>query len=216
MTTMTKLSLALALAFAGASYSTAADEIEKKFNAKPVLLFGYAFGGDDMGTLEYDDGSSSDVSAGGGFTMGGGFDFIIDAEKTGFSKDLGVQLTGAYKFDSATAENADITMDRFEFTVLPYVAVNDKVTVGAGISFHTGVELSTEMDGAGSDSIEFDAATAFVGEIGIQHSAQLKWGIRFTSVEYTPASLNGRDISDVGLDKVGGNNFGGFVSFYFK
>ncbi|MBU2882516.1 hypothetical protein KO525_08765 [Psychrosphaera sp. B3R10] len=213
MTTLTKLGLALALAVSGASFTTQANSddtaTEKKFNAKPFMVFGYAFGGDDMGTLEYEDGSSSDVSAGGGFTMGGGVDIAIDSESFGFSKPIGVKLSGAYKFDSATADNADITFDRFEFTVLPYVQLNEKVTLGAGVSFHTGVEFSLEMDGSGSESYEFDGATAFVAELGFKQNEQLSWGFRFTSVEYTLANYSGAEATS-------GSNFGGFMTYSFK
>ncbi|MDC2889383.1 hypothetical protein [Psychrosphaera algicola] len=213
MTTITKLGLALALAVSGASFTSQANSddtgAEKKFNAKPFMVFGYAFGGDDMGTLEYDDGSTSDVSAGGGFTMGGGVDIGINSESFGFSKPIGVKLSGAYKFDSATADNADITFDRFEFTILPYVQLNEKVTLGAGVSFHTGVELSSEMDGSSSESYEFDGATAFVAELGFKQNEQLSWGFRFTSVEYSLANYSG-------VEATSGSNFGGFMTYSFK
>lgn len=217
MTTISKLGLALTLALTGTSFSALAnDEGGKKINGKPIVVFGYAFGGDDMGELEYEDGSSSSVSAGGGFTIGGGFDFDIDTSALEFDKKIGVQLTGAYKFDSATADNADITMDRFEFTVLPYVAINEKVSLGAGVSFHTGVEFSAEMDGSSSDSLEYDAATAFVAQLLYKQSEQFQWGARFTSVSYTPSSINGQDLSNFDIEDTGASNFGIFGSFSFK
>lgn len=218
---MTKLTkLALALVITGYSYAAQANDEtateDKKFAPKPFILFGYSFGGEDMGSLEYEDGSSSDVSAGGGFTMGAGIDLAIQPESIGLSKPVGVQLTGAYKFDSATADNADVTMDRFEFTILPYVNVNDQVRIGAGIAFHTGVEFTMEFDGSSTDSIEFDAATALVLELGFKQNEQLNWGLRFTSVDYAVSKANGRDVSGYGIEDTGASNFGAFMTYSFK
>lgn len=216
MTIRTKLALALSLAL-GTTTAFAADNasMNKSYEAQPILLVGYAFGGDEVGSLDYDDGSSSDVTSGGGFTFGGGIDIAFDSDKIGLPKPIGVQATAAYKFDSATADNADVTFDRFEFTLLPYVKLNDKVSLGLGIAFHTGVELTAEFDGAGTDTVEFDTGTALVAEVAYEQSPQLKWSLRYSSIDYSVSKVNGTDVSDFDLEDIDGSNIGAFMVYRF-
>jgi len=208
--------LATVLAFALSSNAMAAESASQstsKVSVKPIVLMGYAFGGEDMGSLEYDDGTSTDISAGGGFTLGGGLDLDLSNMDLGVEKDMGVRLTGNYHFDSATASNADVTFDRFEFSVMPYVQLNEKISVSAGISLHTGVEFTAEFDGQSDETLEFDGATALVAEFVYKYSDQLSWAVRATSVDYEASTINGRSLDGFDTDAISGSNVGAFMIY---
>ena len=203
----TGLSLTAALLLASTSAFAAEKEVSMpSAQVTPFLTAAYAFGGDDMGSLEYEGGGSSDVAAGGGYTLGGGFKF--EPMEQPFEKPIGVFLSANYHADSATADNADITFDRFEFNVLPFVQLNEMVHVAAGVGFHTGVEFSYEFN-SDSFSVEYDSAMALIVEIGFQTSEQFSWGIRATSVDYEYKGNGGSLTTD-------GNNLGAYFNYYFK
>ena len=203
-----KKSVLLAVSSLLLSNATFAQEAEKSlpFSFKPMIVLGIATGGDEMGTLEYEGGSSTDVSAGGGVTLGGGFEIQAN------DKPFGATATINYHSDSATASNADITMDRFEFTFLPYYQLNEQIQVSAGLSMHTGVEF--EIDFQGTNTIEFDSASALVFEVRyLLESGDMALSGRYTSVEYEATSLNGRSVS--GGEAVDGSNLGLFFTWSF-
>lgn len=204
----TGLSLTAALLLASTSAFAAEKDVSiSGVEVTPFVTAGYAFGGDDMGGLKYEGGGSSDVSAGGGYTLGGGFK--VELENQPFSKPIGVYLSANYHADSATASNADITFDRFEWNVLPYVQLNEKVHLAAGIGFHTGVEYSYEFDGEQDINAEYESATAFIAQLGFQTSEEFSWGVRVTSVEY---EFKG----PFATVKTDGNNIGAYFNYYFK
>lgn len=203
-----KKSVILALTSLFMSNAVLAQEAEEAspFTIKPMVIVGIAGGGDEMGTLEFEGGSSTDVTAGGGVTFGGGFE--IQANE----KPFGATATINYHSDSAVASNADITMDRFEFTFLPYYQVNEQIQLSAGLSMHTGVEF--EIDFQGTDTIEFDSASALVFEIRyVLESGDMALSGRYTSVDYEATKVNGRSVS--GADTVDGSNLGLFFTWSF-
>lgn len=194
---MKKIGLSLLLAtgmFSGNAF--AAESID----ATPFLKLGYAFGGDDRGELNYEGGGSSEVTSGGGYTIGGGLRFPINS--LDLSKNVGLNLSAAYHADSATASNADITFDRFEFAVMPYVELNEKVTFSAGVEFHTGVEWTLEDDYT-DITLEYDSATALAAELIFNTGTPaFKWSIKAALVDYSGSDFD---------EEISGSNVGAFL-----
>ncbi|NVK25379.1 MAG: hypothetical protein HWE10_10665 [Gammaproteobacteria bacterium] len=206
---MKKMSMLTLASLFVAGTATAQEPVaaDAPFTFRPMLVIGIATGGDEMGELTYETGDSTEVSAGGGITLGGGF------EVQSADKPFGATVTINYHSDSATASNADITMDRFEFTVLPYYQLNEQIQVSAGLSMHTGVEL--EVDFEGTETLEFDSALATIVELRyLFETGDMTLSGRFTSVEYEPTSYNGRSVS--GGEVVDGSNLGLFFTWSFN
>ena len=213
------------LASASVSAGNEAPSKSTPFDAKPIVLMGYAFGGEDMGGLKYDDGSNTDISAGGGFTFGAGVDLSLNQYELIKDRDLGVRLTANYHFDSATADNGEVDFDRYEFNIMPYVSINEKVNLAAGVSFHTGVEYVCKLDQIGcfegvNINIEYAGATALVAELTYKQSEQLSFAFRATSVEYEAKTVNGVSVNggaaQDGLLKPSGSNFGAYMVYAFN
>jgi len=201
---MKKIGLPVLLALGMTSgAAVAAGDSAEPLKASPFFKAGYAFGGEERSGLEYDDGSSSDISAGGGFTIGGGLRFPIQGLE--IDQDVGVNLSAAYHGDSATASNAEITFDRFEFAIMPFVELNDKVTFAAGVEFHTGVEWSGEDDRS-EFSVEYDASTAIAAELIFNtRSKNIQWSIKAALVDYSATDFD---------EEISGSNVGAF--FYWS
>ncbi len=191
-----------------ANEQTNQDQPQQTLKINPIAFIGYSFGGDDVGSLTYEEGGTSDVTSGGGFTLGGGLD-LFNAEYA-----MGVELTGAYKFDSAVASNADVTFDRFEFSAMPYYQINDTTRFGLGITQHTGVELSTEFD-RNNSSDKFNSALGFFAQVSFKVSEQLYVSGRYTSIDYEtdPITFYGYGYQYKYQLEVDGSSIGLFMTY---
>jgi hypothetical protein len=209
MKSLHKLSyLSLAALTMTAQVKATESETQSSFTIKPIVEMGLAFGGDDVGTLEYENGDSIDVTSGGGAFFGGGFD-------VGFNgKPYGVLLTASYQGDSASASNAEVSFDRFVMNAMPYIRVNDKIAFSAGVTFHNSVEY--EMDYYGTETAEFDSASGLVAEIRYLASEQWIVSGRATLIDYSISKFNGYDVSSYAEETLSGNNLGIFVTYAFS
>ncbi len=198
MTALTFGAMALGASQVAAEESSV--KFEDQFKSQAMFVMGVGLGGEEVGELRYEGGGSSTVTAGGGISLGAGMD-ITNTEKL-----YGIELTGVYKFDSAAAENADVSFSRFEFTALPYYQINEQARFGLGVSRHAGVEFSMEMDGRGSSSVEFDPAMALVAQLTFATSDVMNWGVKFTSVEYEAN----------GIKPISGSNASVFLNYRFQ
>jgi hypothetical protein len=181
-------------------------QVAKNYTIKPMIVIGIASGGDELGDITYENGDTLEITAGGGFTFGGGF----DVQST--DKPIGAMATINYHSDSADASNGSISMDRFEFTVLPYYQLNERVQVALGLSMHTGVEY--EEDYYGTTTVEFDSAFATLVELRyVFENKNMALSGRYTSVDYDASEVDGRSIS--GIEPFDGSNVVLFFTWSF-
>jgi len=178
----------------------------KSYTVKPMVVIGLSSGGDELISVTYDNGDTGEVTAGGGFTFGGGFEF------QSIDKPIGVMATVNYHSDSEESSDASFSMDRFEFTVLPYYQLNERVQVALGLSMHTGVEY--EQDYYGTTTVEFDSAFATLIELRyVFENENMALSGRYTSVDYEISKFDGISIS--GADSIDGSNVGIFFTWSF-
>lgn len=154
--------------------------------------FGFAFeadleyGGDDVATVNFTDGSSQHVKAGQGLTLALGGHYRA-AESSPFS----VRATVGYKFVTTAAENADIGIDRKVFEVLGNYRWPSNWWVGAGVTHHADIQF--DGDGFGPN-LDFDDATGFTLEAG------WKWiALSYTGIDYTDEFGGDWDASSLGI-----------------
>lgn len=154
--------------------------------------FGFTFeadleyGGDDIATVNFTDGSSQHVKTGQGLTLALGGHYRA-AESSPFS----VRATVGYKFVTTAAENADIGIDRKVVEVVGNYRWPSNWWVGAGLTHHAGIEF--DGDGFGPD-VDFDDATGFTVEAG------WKWiALSYTGMDYTDEFGGDWDASSVGI-----------------
>lgn len=163
---------------------------------KPVFSLGYDFGGDDIFTAELSSGSSTNtetISTADGLYIEGG---LALSDPDGL-ENFSTELTFGYKFDSIVAENADITMGRFYVNVIGNLT-QDKVTFGAGLTYHITPKLSGDGDANFVDA-EFESAAGIILQAGYNINETSTIGLRGTFIDYETNFGEEFDASSVGL-----------------
>ena len=176
--------LACVMLGALAGPAAAADDSAAKFG----FLVGadLEYGGDDIITVSFTDGSDQDIKAGQGgtFSIGG---YFKPHESSAFS----ARGTVGYKFVTTAASNADIGIDRIVYELVGDYEWPSGFWVGAGLVRHTGIQL--DGDGFGPD-VDFDDATGVTAELG------WRWiGLTYTKIDYEDEFGAQWDANSVGL-----------------
>jgi len=144
------------------------------------------YGGDDIVTIDFEDGSSQDIKAGQGGTiaLGGYFKPRVDGS-------FSVRATVGYKFVTSAADNADIGIDRMVYEIVGNYDWPSGWRVGAGLVQHTNIEF--DADGFGRN-VKFDDATGFTAEFG------WKWiSFSYTAIDYKDEFGGKWDAGSLGL-----------------
>ncbi|MSQ58346.1 MAG: hypothetical protein EXR36_01485 [Betaproteobacteria bacterium] len=139
-----------ALLLAGMASWTCAQAVD----LRPVLKAGAEFGGDKLFTLVFTDGSTKNVKAHDGFSLGGGASFLNE------SKSFEIETTLSYKFHFTNASNGDVTWSRIPLDVMGFYRFS-RVRLGGRLICH----LSPRAKGSGVASnldIQFDNAAGLV------------------------------------------------------
>jgi hypothetical protein len=145
-------------------------------DVRPVFKMGYDTGGDKIVTAVFTNGSTKSIKANEGIYIGGGASILLD------SKDIEIEVTASYKYQSITAGNGDITWTRIPIEGLVFYRA-PKFRVGGGLTYH----LSPKLSGsgvAGGLNVNVDDALGVVlqGDWLITQKASL--GLRYTNLSY--------------------------------
>ncbi len=166
---------------------------------KPLLGLGLTSGGDKLVTVQFTDGSSSNVKAGDLFVLYGGAEFRLGDR-------LGLQATvGYHSADSKAASNGSVKFTRIPVDVLLMFSATDSVRLGGGIQFAN----SPDLKGSGfasNLSQKFDSTRGLIVEGEYLFNGQFGFKLRYVSEKY---KVSGTNI------KVDGSHVGGLFSYYF-
>lgn len=144
------------------------------------------YGGDDVVTVGFTDGSKQDIKAGQGGTIAVG-GYFKPQESSPFS----VRATVGYKFVTTAAKNADIRIDRMVYEVVGDYGWSNGWFAGAGLTAHSNIKFNA--DGFGPN-LKFKDATGATAEVG------WKWiSLSYTSIEYKHEFGGKWDASNFGL-----------------
>jgi hypothetical protein len=179
-----------ALSLAGFCVPTyAADnELHKESDFGFVGELDLEFGGDQVASVLYTNGSTQGVNAGQGGTLALGMHYRPARWDVDLSATLG------YKYVTTAASNADINISRTVLQVLATYDPADSWWVGAGPVWHNGVKF--DVGGLGRN-LDLGNSTGFTLQAG------WKWiGVTYTKMDYTEVTT-GRgykyDASAVGI-----------------
>ncbi len=159
--------------------------------ASLAFQLGFDAGGDTLATAFYTDGDDADIKAGQLFHLAAG---VVQP----VSEQMEFQGTLGWKFDSAAADNGDISFDRFPLEGLLFFR-NDRFRLGGGAALHLNPTLEGSGAASGLGTIEFDDALGFVAQIDMFIAPQVNIGLRATFIEYE---------TTVGSVTVDGNSVG--------
>ncbi len=123
-------------------------------------------------------------------------------------QDSNWQIQGMFglHIDSLEADNGTAEFSRFTVELMPFYMINDSVRFGIGLMQMSSVEFTQSIFGSSSLNIGFDNAVAPVVELGWRLNEYSWFSVRYISVEYDVASINGFAVS--GTEPLDGSNFG--------
>ena len=162
----------LALAFVALAAPTAAAAAD----VQGIFKIGYDFGGDDLVTVPFTDGSSATIRANEGLYLGGGLAILND------DGDWEFDVTVAYKFKMINASNGDVTFSRWPVEALVFYRF-DNFRLGGGVAYH----FSPKLEGTGVASLvdlTFKDAVGGVLQVDWRITENVAAGVRYTFLEY--------------------------------
>ncbi|MBL8265923.1 hypothetical protein [Steroidobacter sp.] len=143
------------------------------------------YGGDDIATFDFDDGTTQDVTTGQGVTVAiGGYYRWADSP-------LSLRSTVGYKYVTTKASNADISVSRVVLEAVGNYQWDNGWWVGAGLTHHSNIKF--DADGFGPNA-DFDDAFGPTVELG------WRWiGLSYTNLDYEDEWGGEWDASNFGL-----------------
>lgn len=159
----------------------------------PVLVAGYAIGGETLAEVYYSDFTVQEIRAGTGAFFAGGYQFPVNED--GSVKSL---FSLGYITDSSFASNGEVSFDRYYLDAL-LSRDFDHLRFAAGLSYHLGVTLEGSEVVRDID-VEFENTLGFVAEASylFQHPGALT--LRYLDIDYTVEETGERfDGAGIGL-----------------
>ena len=152
---------------------------------KPMIQFGYDFGGKTLATVYNTYDGTTNIKAGAGAR------FEAGAMLSSPQNPLELQFLVGYKFEGETASNGDVTWDSIPFTALAMFK-NKKWKFGGGVTYHLNPHLSGSFSGYDNTGTYFndavndryDNALGGVAQIDYMATNNFAIGLRGTFIEY--------------------------------
>ncbi|MEY4563998.1 MAG: hypothetical protein RLZZ618_3275 [Pseudomonadota bacterium] len=191
-----------ALAALTLTLSAQADNTRPGGPVRPFVGFGLTAGGDTLAAVNFSNGDTVNISAGGMVDFRGGVDFQIT------NTPLSVQLSLGYHFDSANGSNGSYTFRRFPMEALGYVSVSNNVRLGAGLRKSLDARI-TSSGVLADDDVPFDSTVGGILEAEYFPIKQLGLKLRYVNEHFKGTGINS------GL-KFDGSHGGIYASYYFN
>lgn len=185
---------AFAFACSLALLSTTSTPLEAQGRLRGTARVGADFGGDPVLEFQYSDGSTPEVTAGGGvlFTAGG----VYEAYRARGHR-IDAQLSVGVKYRTIPpATNQEATWLRFPVEALAFYGSPSGLRLGAGPTVHLGNSLETS--GMANGNVEFRAKPGMLLQAEFVRKT-FAFDVRYTALTYESAS-NGEtlDASSIG------------------
>jgi hypothetical protein len=163
-----------------------------------ILGMGLTTGGDTLASIQYTDGSTDDIRAGGLVHVYGGLEVRLTPQVT-------MQGTIGYQVDETSSNsNGSLRFSRYPVELLAHVQISPNVRVGGGVRFVNDAKVS---GGGVLSGVEIDYASTtggvIEGEYLVTPSIGLK--LRFVGEKYTPSA---------GGPSADGNHVGFYFNWY--
>jgi hypothetical protein len=182
-----------------AASALAAQAADATPAVRPLVGFGLTFGGDTLATVQFSDGTTDSIKAGGLAYLYAGAEFRVGTE-------MAIQATVGYHVDDTRSSgNGSLRFSRYPVDLIALYSVNDRVRLGAGAQ----IVGSAKLAGSGVASavaVDFQSSTGALVEAEYLFTPNLGAKLRFVSHTYKPKGT--------GLS-VDGNHVGLMLGYYF-
>ena len=163
----------------------------------PLIGLALTGGGDKLSSVEFSNGGSRDITAGGLVQVWGGVEYREQGSPFAF------QGTFGYHFDNTSADNGSQRFERFPLELIALYSFDPKFRLGVGARYATSAKFKSSGAGdVGNFSFKSQIAPMLLGEWLITPS----WGLQ---VRYVHETFK---IDGVSID---GSHGGVGVNYYF-
>jgi hypothetical protein len=161
------------------------------------------YGGEKVLEFQYEDGSTPDVTAGGGLLLTAGANIQLMGDMV---RGLDARLATGIKYRTIPpATNQEATWMRIPLEATLHFRTPARVTIGGGVVYHLRNVLEVTGDAA-SGRVEFQNTPGFIVQ-GEYRWTQIALDLRYTAMTYKTDGTNS--------ESVGASSFGGGISYYF-
>ena len=184
---------------------TVAQAADRDGKLTPFVGLGLTFGGEDIATVEYTNGTNKTLSSGGLVDIQAGLEYGL----TGLP--VAVQATVGYHADTANARNGDMTFSRVPVEVIALYDLGNQWRLGGGVRSATSGKFTGSGDGAYTalgSSTTFKSTLGWLAEVEFKATPQLGIQARYVNESYT--------VDLPSKPKIDGSHFGIFGVFYFR
>jgi predicted porin len=203
---MKKIILAAAVLALSASAQAQSDTGGPGVRLRPFVGLGLTWGGDKLDSVEFENGDSTTIRAGGLVDVKAGVDVHFDSP-------FSAQISVGYHFQTIRGEtrygdDGRKTFDRYPVEVLGHWDLNDQWRIGGGLRWSQNAKFSS--NGAlDVGNVEFESTTGVVveGEYFVTPAVALK--LRAVREKY---KLKGYSTAP----EYDGSHVGFYVSYYFN
>lgn len=199
--TLSRLMLVtIAVIGASASLATAADA---QARLRGIGRLGGDYGGDRLLEFQYEDGSSPDVTAGGGIslTLGG----VLEAWRSG-GHGVDAQLSAGLKYRTIpAATNQEMTWLRVPVEGLVYYRAPSGFRIGAGPVVHLANALRASGEAA-EGRVDFEPTPGALVQAELVRG-NFVFDVRYTALNY--------EVSGSGGETVNASSFGAGIGVFF-
>ena len=196
---------AAALAFA-ATAAHAQSQDGQGLRVRPFVGLGLTWGGDKLSSVEYDDGTTQNIRAGGLVDLRAGVDVH-------FESPFSAQVSVGYHFQTIRGETSNgnkgrTTFDRYPIEVLGHWDLNDQWRIGGGARFSQNAKFSSSGALDVGDA-EFESSTGAVLEAEYFFSRAFAMKVRGVHETYKLKGFSSSPSYD-------GSHVGVYFSYYFN
>lgn len=204
---MKKLLAPLALAAAALAPTLAHAGLESDNPIHPLVGVAITGGGDKLASVEYEDGYSKDIDAGGLLYVYGGVEFHEKDSPFGFQGTIG------YHFDNTSARNGNQRFSRIPFEAIALYNVAPRWRVGVGARFSSDAKFRSSGAGdVGNENFKSQLGAVVLGEWLITPSMGLQ--LRYVHETYKGDVYN-YDTETVQRHTFDGSHGGIGFNYYF-
>jgi len=155
-----------------------------------VIGLGMDFGGEELGTVVYSDGSTAPVKANYGFFVNAGA-ILPNGKNSSFS----TQMTVGYKYGGPKGLGGNITWSAIPLELIEYYHPSN-LRMGLGISYQIAPQLSVNVP-ASSYSDKYNNAIGFIAQIGWAPAREhYSVDLRYTSIKFSLTDVPGAPTVD--------------------
>lgn len=191
------------IAIAAFGLAMAGGALAQGVQVRPLVGMGLTFGGDTIATVNYTDGDSAKVHAGGLFALNGGLELQ-------FTPLVSAQAMLSYHVDRANASNGSVRFERTPLELLGHFRLNDWFRVGGGARYTSGAKTRATGEASGA-IVNEDFKPAWGTVVEGEFFATQSFGIKLRYVSEKFKSKTFPFLSDVD-----GSHGGVYFMYYFN